>query len=74
MLKMEVAYGRFWWETRDTVSDVRIDEQSGADRLLEAKVSINFDQVGLYVGRKQMRDVAGSDLEVTTLGLRYFFK
>ncbi|HEX7028859.1 MAG TPA: hypothetical protein VF268_16585 [Gammaproteobacteria bacterium] len=74
ILELEVNYGRFWWETRDILNNVRIDEQSGADRLLEAGLSVNIGQVGLYVGRKQMRDVAGSDLDVTVLGARYYFK
>lgn len=74
MLELDVAYGRFWWETRDVFSGVQIDKQSDADRLLEAKLSINFGPVGLSIGRKQMSNVAGSDLDVMMLGVQYTFK
>lgn len=74
MLKLEVAYGRFWWQTRDVENDIQVGKQSGADRLLEAQLSINTGQVGLYVSRKQMREVAGNDLFATMFGMRYSFK
>lgn len=74
LLELEVAYGRLWWETRDVVNNIHIGEQSGADRLLEAKITINFDRFGLYVGRREISDIAGGDLDMTTAGLRYLFK
>lgn len=73
-LKVEVAYGRLWWEARDVENKVQVGKQSGADRLLEARMSVNPGQVGLYVSRKQMRKVANNDLYATMFGLQYAFK
>lgn len=73
-LNVELAYGRFWWEVRDFEDNALTEKQSDAGRLLEAQLSMNFGQVRLYFSRKEMRKVAGSDIDVMMFGVRYSFR